>query len=168
MGSIARVSPPTTVPGHLQHLEQLEQDLAKYRQQFQDSTEVLTTLTTIKQDFAALTQYYAQTPQAGATPVEPQRPAVQGINNNGAMRTVADDDITNTEPVPPLTPAQLVLLQERLAYALVQLEHYVTEQNHQTQMLVEQRLGAIEASVQNQMSLFRQHILLSLAQLDEK
>lgn len=167
MGSIARASPPTTVPGPLQHLEQLEQDLARYRQQFQDSDEVLTTLTTIKQDFALLTQYYTQTSAAIDTQrIEPE------VISNGAMQAVDTNPVDvnglGAASVPPLTPTQLVMLQERLAYALVQLEHYVTEQNRQTQALVEQRLGAIEASVQHQMSLFRQHILLSLAQLEDK
>ncbi|MEM8643076.1 MAG: hypothetical protein AAGG51_30305 [Cyanobacteria bacterium P01_G01_bin.54] len=155
------------MPGPLQHLEQLEQDLARYRQQFQDSDEVLTTLTTIKQDFALLTQYYTQTSAAIDTQrIEPE------VISNGAMQAVDTNPVDvnglGAASVPPLTPTQLVMLQERLAYALVQLEHYVTEQNRQTQALVEQRLGAIEASVQHQMSLFRQHILLSLAQLEDK
>lgn len=136
--------------GQLQHLEQLEQDLAKYRQQFRDSTEVLTALAEIKQDFATLTQYYAQI-------------QVSQVATSGTVMAVP----SQSNGAPP-TPEQLMLMQERLAYALVQLEHYVTEQALQTQDIVDQRLAAIEQSVQSQMSLFRQQMLLALTELDQQ
>ncbi|NEO87780.1 MAG: hypothetical protein F6J87_26510 [Spirulina sp. SIO3F2] len=136
--------------GQLQHLEQLEQDLAKYRQQFRDSTEVLTVLAEIKQDFATLTQYYAQI-------------QVSQVATNGTVMAMS----SQSNGVPP-TSEQLMLMQERLAYALVQLEHYVTEQALRTQDIVDQRLVAIEQSVQSQMNLFRQQMLLALTELDQQ
>jgi DNA repair exonuclease SbcCD ATPase subunit len=136
--------------GHRQRLEQLERDLARYREEFQASQDILTTLSTIGQD---VSDPQRQSPGAIANSLfQNGHLQVWGAVQNGEMPTTA----------------QMVALQERLAYALVQLEHQITAQSVQTHHLMDQRLAALEQSVHRQISLFRQHIFLSLAQLDEK